>query len=178
MPAPRTCCFAVDPKNLAEGWFRRRVLRPLLEQLRQGATPEGLAASCAVGVVIGVNPILGSTTILCVAAGALGRLNHVALQLANHVVYPLELILMPVFVRLGEWLFRLDPVPLNPVTLVQEFSTGPVVFLRKFGGSGLAGVAVWLALGVPAGFLGAQILKSIFRRLAKRKGQEIHDSQE
>lgn len=168
----------MDPKVLAEGWFRRRVLRPLLEQLRQGATPEGLAASCAVGVVIGVNPILGSTTVLCLAAGALGRLNHVALQLANHLVYPLELILLPGFVRLGEWVFRLDPVPLNPITLVQEFLTGPVVFLRKFGGSGLAGIAVWLVLGVPAGFLGARILKTIFRHLAERKGRESNGKTE
>ncbi len=168
----------MDPKVLAEGWFRRRVLRPLLEQLRQGATPEGLAASCAVGVVIGVNPILGSTTVLCLAAGALGRLNHAALQLANHLVYPLELVLLPVFVRLGEWVFRLDPVPLNPITLVQEFMTGPMVFLRKFGGSGLAGVAVWLVLGVPLGFLGARILRAIFQRLANRQGRKSHVSNE
>ena len=161
----------MDRKQFPEGWFRRHLLRPLLNQLRRGATPEGLAVSCAVGVVIGVNPVLGSTTVLCLVAGALGGLNHVALQTINHLVYPLQLILLPVFVRLGEWIFRLDPVPLNPITLVREFMTGPTVFVRKFGGSGLAGVAVWSALAMPTGFLAARVLTAIFRPLAKRKGR-------
>ena len=40
-------------------FFRRRVLGPVLDLLRQGITPEKVALSIAFGVVLGVFPALG-----------------------------------------------------------------------------------------------------------------------
>jgi hypothetical protein len=81
--------------------------------LRAGLTPEKLAWSLAAGVVVGVNPLLGSTTIMAVAVAALFRLNVVASQVSNHAMYPLELALFPVFVKLGSILFATERLPLD-----------------------------------------------------------------
>ena len=94
-------------------FIRRRVVGPVLQLLRIGATPERLAWSIAVGVVIGVNPLLGSTTVLALAVTPLFRLNVVASQFGNHLVYPLELLLFPVFIRVGSLLFRTERMPLE-----------------------------------------------------------------
>ena len=46
--------------------FRCRVLRPLLRLLRGGVTPRRLAWSLAMGIVIGINPTVGFTSVVVI----------------------------------------------------------------------------------------------------------------
>jgi uncharacterized protein (DUF2062 family) len=48
------------------GFWRRRVLDPVVFLLAQGLAPDALALSLAVGLVLGLFPIIGATTALCV----------------------------------------------------------------------------------------------------------------
>jgi uncharacterized protein (DUF2062 family) len=131
------------------GFWRRRVLDPVVSLLVQGLSPETLALSLAVGLVCGLFPIIGATTALCVLAGSAFRLNHVAVQLANYLVYPLQLPLILAFVRLGEGLLRAPRVTFDPVTLVRHFQRDPAGFLREFGLTGVHGILGW-SLVAPA----------------------------
>ena len=81
-------------------FLRRRLADPVLALLKQGLTPEKLALSLALGAILGVFPVLGATTALCLGAGLAFRLSHPALQIANLAVYPLQIPLILVFVRL------------------------------------------------------------------------------
>ncbi len=110
--------------------YRRAVL-PFLALLRMGATPERLAWSIAAGLVIGINPLLGSTTLLCLAVASLFRLNIAASQLANHIVYPLQFLLVVPFIRLGSRLFHTAPLPLSPGRLLHEARLHPVSLTRQ-----------------------------------------------
>ena len=85
--------------------IRRRLTQPFLDLLRRGITPEKIALTVALGLVLGVTPVIGSTTLLCTAAALLLRLNLAAIQLVNGLVYPLQLILIVPFLRAGAWLF-------------------------------------------------------------------------
>ena len=125
------------------GFWRRRIRDPLVSLLAQGLTPERLALSLALGLVLGLFPILGATTLLCLAAGFAFRLNHVALQLANHLAYPLQLPLIPVFVRLGEGLAGARHVTFDPRVLVRQLERDPAGFVREFGLTGLHGALGW-----------------------------------
>ncbi len=125
------------------GFWRRRIRDPLVSLLAQGLTPERLALSLALGLALGLFPIIGATTLLCVAAGFAFRLNHVALQLANHLAYPLQLLLIPAFVRLGERVVGARPVPFDPHALVRHFERDAAGFLREFGLTGLHGILGW-----------------------------------
>lgn len=124
-------------------FLRRRLVEPLLALLKQGTSPERLSLSIAFGVTLGVFPILGSTTLLCFAAGVVFRLNHPALQLINYVVYPLQIPLILVFVRLGENLLGASPMTFSPLALADEFRAGPAEFLKEFGLTGLRAVFAW-----------------------------------
>jgi uncharacterized protein (DUF2062 family) len=95
------------------GFLHRRLVRPLLDLLRQGVTPEKIALSVALGLVLGVFPVLGSTTALCALAALMLRLNLPAIQIINYFVYPLQLALLLPFFRFGEWLFRAPHLPLS-----------------------------------------------------------------
>jgi uncharacterized protein (DUF2062 family) len=131
------------------GFWRRRVRDPLVSLLRQGLDPGALALSLAAGLVLGLFPIIGATTVLCLAAGFAFRLSHVALQLANHLAYPLQLVLIPAFVRVGETLLGAPHVTLNPLALVRHFQRDAPGFLREFGLTGLHGILGWAVVAPP-----------------------------
>jgi uncharacterized protein (DUF2062 family) len=147
------------------GFWRRRVGDPLVSLLAQGLTPERLALSLSVGLALGLFPVVGVTTVLCLAAGFAFRLNHVALQLANHLVYPLQLPLVLVFVRLGERLVGAPRVTFDPLALVRHFQRDAFGFLREFGLTGLHGILGW-TLVAPALLAAAfYALRPLLRRL-------------
>src|SRR5205823_6730685 len=79
----------------------RKIFLSILDMLRQGITPERIALSIALGGVLGVFPVLGSTTILCAAAAFVLRLNLAAMQVVNLLVYPLQLLLFLPFLQAG-----------------------------------------------------------------------------
>jgi uncharacterized protein (DUF2062 family) len=87
------------------GFLTRRLVRPLLELLRQGVTPEKLSLSIALGTVLGLIPVIGVNTALCAVVALVWRLNLPAIQLVNYFVYPLQLALLLPFFRAGEKLF-------------------------------------------------------------------------
>ena len=81
--------------------------------LKMGADPDKLAWSLALGVVVGVNPLLGSTTLVVLGLAAVFRLNFVASQVGNHAMYPVEILLFPVFIKAGDMVFGTEKLPLE-----------------------------------------------------------------
>ena len=95
------------------GWLGTRVRDPILRMLQQGLSPEGLAWSLSVGIALGSIPLFGTSTALCVGVALVFRLNQPAMQLANYLAYPLQLLLILPFIRLGEKLFGARSMPLS-----------------------------------------------------------------
>ena len=142
---------------------------PLLALLRQGATPEQLAWSLAVGVVIGINPLIGSTTLLCLAVAFLFRLNIIASQLANHLSYPLELLLLIPFLRVGSLLFRTRRMPFSPEMLLHMARTEPLETTKILWSWEWHALVIW---AVSAAFIMPAIALSVtplLRRMLRRQ---------
>lgn len=154
----------------APGWWRRRVVAPVLAQLRQGVTPEQIALTIALGAVLGVFPILGACTALCAVAGVALRLNQPLIQLVNYLVYPLQFVLLIPFYRAGERLFGAEPVPIVDVAaLAARFGADPWQFILDYGQVGLYGIAVWLLVAPPAAALLYLTLKPVLVRLRRSR---------
>ena len=145
-------------------FFRRRILAPILDLLRQGITPEKIALSIAFGIVLGVFPALGWTTLLCVIAAAWLRLNLPAMQLVNLLVYPLQLILLVPFLRAGELLFRSHPMGLSLPQIVGLIHAGMWQAIKVLWVATVHGIVVWAILALPAIFLTYKVLAPLLRR--------------
>jgi uncharacterized protein (DUF2062 family) len=130
-------------------FWERKIVQPLLDLLAQGMTSEEIALSVALGVVLGVFPILGFPTLFCVLAALVLRLNAPALQFVNYLVYPLQLALLIPFVRLGGWLFH--PTPASSPMLGVLAAT-------------LHTVVAWFCVCAPAGLLLYVFLAAVLRR--------------
>jgi uncharacterized protein (DUF2062 family) len=127
---------------LSEFW-RRRVLGVVIAQLRQGITPQKIALTIAIGCVLGVFPVLGSTTLLCFLAGVLLKLNQPIIQLVNYLIYPLQFAGIYFFIRIGEWITRTPPLQFSIAGLIQQFRDAPLHFFAQFGMTALQGVLAW-----------------------------------
>ena len=146
-------------------FFRRKILAPLLEQLRQGASPDRLGWSVSLGLACGLFPILGTTTILCGIVGTALRLNHVAMQTANYLAYAPQLALIPVFIRLGEKISGATPLAIDLALMKARFTESPALFFHDFGAAAGHGVLAWLiVMPIPA-WIGAKALGRIFGRM-------------
>ncbi len=130
---------------MRETVWRRKVVRPILEFLRQGLTPEKLSFTIALGITLGVTPVLGSTVLLCTLAAIAFRLNLAAIQLVNWMVYPFQLALLIPFYRLGGWIFRTPPFELSVVSLLALIRTNLFHAIAMLWTVTLHAVVAWLA---------------------------------
>jgi len=148
-------------------FWQRRIVAPIVAQLTQGVTPQRIALTIALGLMLGVFPILGSTTVLCGLAAVFLRLNQPIIQLVNYLGYPLQVALLIPFYRAGEHLLGRAPIPLSVPLLFQRFSADFWQFLRDFGMIAVGGILVWLILAPPISALVYFSVLPALRRLAR-----------
>jgi hypothetical protein len=117
----------------------------------------------ACGIILGVFPVLGATTILCGMAAIIFRLNLPAIQLANYMVYPLQLVLLIPFFHLGDLLFQVEPLPLSTQELITLLRSDLWGTIRAFWNTTLRAIVAWLLVSLPTFF----ILHFIFVRFIK-----------
>lgn len=149
--------------------FHRWVIRPIANQLRQGTSPEKLSWSVSLGLTLGIFPIMGSTSLVCLFIGHLFRLNQPILHLFKTFTYPLQLALILVYIRLGQ---QLNGVPLIKFSIPQmlgQFKDDPAQFARDFGMAALYGIEAWaisaLFLIPILYFISLPILKKLLGKL-------------
>jgi hypothetical protein len=145
-----------------------RWLKPFIQLLRQGVSPEKIALTIALGIILGVTPVLGSTTLLCTFAAIAFRLNLPAIQLVNGAVYPLQLILLIPFYRLGAWIFRADAstISLGGVTALIREGVGHA--MRTLWVVTMHALLAWLGLGM----VSLAILYAVLVPFVRQFGEE------
>jgi uncharacterized protein (DUF2062 family) len=156
---------------MSKGFFERRIVRPVLDLLHQGTKPEEIALSIAVGLMLGIFPALGSTTLLCFLAALIFRLNLPAIQLVNYVVYPMQLSLLLPFIRAGEFLFRSPRVALSLVQIVAMIKASAWHAMKLLWISTIQAIVVWALIAPLVIYVANSILAPLLRKLALQTGQ-------
>jgi uncharacterized protein (DUF2062 family) len=140
--------------------------------LKHGADPDRLAWSLALGIVIGINPLLGSTTLVVLALAAIFRLNLVASQVGNHSMYPMQLLLFPVFIKLGSMVFGTDRLPIHGKELYEAVKHHPWDTTKLLWTWEWHALIVWVvvaAVALPAIAMGVKpVLEKMARRMKRR----------
>ncbi len=148
-----------------------RWLKPFIQLLRQGVSPEKIALTIALGVILGVTPVLGSTLLLCTLTAIVLRLNLPAIQLVNGAVYPLQFILLIPFYRLGAWMFGADASTISLQGVVALIRAGVGQAVRTLWVVTMHALVAWLALGAVASALLYAVLVPLLRQLWRESGQ-------
>lgn len=158
-------------KNGIRNFFDRALITPLINFLKQGLSPQKLAISVALGLVLGTFPMLGATTLLCTAAALMFRLNMPSIQLINYFAYPLQLALFIPFIRMGEVLFNEQPIPLDLVQIFAMLQDDMLGAIQSLWWTNMHAIVVWCIIAPPVAAIVYYSVHPVFVRLAPQKSE-------
>jgi len=144
-----------DPLETAKQWTASCV--------RQGISPRRLALTLSLGFAIGCVPVVGIPTLVCTALALALRLNLPAIQVANYLAMPVQLLLIIPFVRLGGWLFDVGPIRASQIKALLH--TSPIDVVSQLSGLFGHALAAWLLLAIPFVALLTLTLTAVLRRV-------------
>ena len=145
--------------------------RTAMHWLSKGVSPRRLALTLALGFAIGCIPVVGVPTVLCAALALALRLNLPAIQAANYVAMPLQLLLIVPFVRFGGWLVAAQPLRLLASRALLHFA-GPAAHFGNLAGQALL---AWLLAAIPAVALMTGMFTMMLRRIPLINAAEAGD---
>lgn len=148
----------------------KKIKDTVVAQLTQGASPEKLAQSLSAGLLIGCFPLLGFTTAIAGVVGLVFKLNHIVIQTANYMMYPVQILLIPVYIKLVSLIVDVGDVPLRPDLILEAFNRDWQSFLKTYAMVGLYAVCLWLLLSSVLFFILTKIFVPAIQRLHKFKG--------
>jgi uncharacterized protein (DUF2062 family) len=150
--------------------FRCRILRPLLRLLQTGADPRRLAWSLAIAIVIGINPLLGTTTVCMLLIAWVFQLNHVATQIGIHTVSPLQWLLFIPFVNLGIIVFRGRPLSMSKAEILRLSEHHPLRLIHLLWQWEWHALIIWAVFAaILAPILASQIRKALVLSMRRHK---------
>jgi len=161
---------------IRHGFFHRQVVAPIVALLTQGISPEKIALSVAFGIVLGIFPVLGATTVLCAVAALIFRLNPPAIQVVNYVIYPVQLFLLVPFIRIGEKLFRVAPLQLSLTQILAMVRADLPHAISTLWLAEMHAMAVWLLIASPAVLLIYFLLSWALRQVSAVSGSHSNTS--
>lgn len=130
-------------------FWQRRVREPIIALFTQGITPDRVALTLAVGTACSLFPFLGFTSLLNLGVGLWLRLNQPILQTLNQLLGPVHLVMIVLYVRLGEWLWRMQDDRFTVGEMLRVFREASLgEFLHHFGWAGIHAFTAW-ALTTP-----------------------------
>jgi uncharacterized protein (DUF2062 family) len=151
-------------------FFQRRLVRPIVDLLTQGITPEKVALSVAIGLVLGVFPALGWTTLLCLVVALWLKLNVPAMQLVNYLAYPLQLVLLVPFIRAGEFLFRAPKLAISLPQILAMVKADVWHAITALWVATMHAIVAWAVVAPIAVWVIYKLLAPVVRRLAMVSG--------
>lgn len=144
----------------------KKILDPIVGFLKAGISPAQLAIAFSLGLVVGIIPLLGATTLLCTVLAFAFRLNMAVLQLANYLVFPLQLLLFIPFFKAGGYLLSPLQVPASVAQIREMFQADFFGAIQQLWVANLQALLVWFLLAVPLYLLLYFLLLQIFKRMA------------
>ncbi len=146
-------------------FLRQRIVEPLLGQLTQGVSPERLALAVTLGVIIGCFPVLGTTTLICVAVAWALKLNQPATQVGNFIATPLVVAFYVPLFDLGAWLFSAPPVGFTLSQIKAELKADVLATMQHYAWANARAVVAWAMLALPVAAALYWSLRFVLRRV-------------
>lgn len=156
-------------KNVADSRFRKLIIIPLENFLRQGLAPEMISRTIASALFIGTIPVPGVSTLLCTLLAAGFKMNLALIQVVNYLVFPLQLLLFLPFVNLaarisGKGIFLEIPHLMEQMTVGNWQNASAELFLMI-----AATLLVWIVIMFPVSLLSYFGLNPVVAFIKKRR---------
>ncbi|TPX67416.1 hypothetical protein SpCBS45565_g03804 [Spizellomyces sp. 'palustris'] len=133
-------------------------------------SPDKLSLTITLAVVCGLFPVLGVTSLLCLAAAWRFGLNTPVMQAINLLLTPADVALSLPFMRFGEHILHREPLPLSPADLFAHlkqvgFWSGASTIITGLG----CAILGWAVAMAPVGTVIYYALRPLVRRIMLKK---------
>jgi len=145
--------------------IKTRFLIPFRLLPEKGLSPEKLAFAVTTGIISGLFPVIGATTLISLLLTFIFRQNLLIVQSVQWLLGLFQILLIIPFMQLGASILDQQTVHFSIVQIKLAFQPGILAGLKSIGIFHLYGILSWALLSIPAG----AGLYFIFLNLFKRK---------
>lgn len=144
--------------------IRNKFLIPFRLVPAEGLSPEKLAFSVTIGIICGIFPVLGTTTILSLLLTGLFRQNLLVVQSVQWTMALFQIILIIPFMQFGSFLLDQQQLQINIEQVKLAFHPGMIAGIKTIGIFHLYGILTWSLLLFPLAVASYFICLNIFKR--------------
>ena len=144
----------------------------VVEWLKCGISPRRLAFTLALGFAIGCIPVLGVTTAICALVAMLLGLNMPAIQAANWLAMPLQVVLLIPFLKLGQWLFPASSIVFTRDEMLGRIQAAPWQTVEQMGGLFGHALLAWMITAAPLLLVMTALLTPLMHWVTKRIAEQ------
>jgi uncharacterized protein (DUF2062 family) len=128
-----------------------------------------LALSIAIGIIGGAFPVLGLASYICLMLTLTLKQNILIVQVVNWLVYPIQILLLIPFMKLGNSIFSSTEITITIHQVVVAFQSGIMSGIKLIGIISLYGVIAWAVIAVPTTFILYFLFLFLFRNVNRFK---------
>lgn len=134
-------------------WIRRKILIPIRSALKNGMSQRKLAISLALGIILGLIPFYGLTTILVGVVAFALRLDMVVMQAVHYIVHPIQIALFIPFFKAGNFFLSDSTVDFTFKEYISLFKSDFWMALNELWKVNLSAIAIWIVISIPMFYL-------------------------
>jgi uncharacterized protein (DUF2062 family) len=143
---------------------KKKLFQSLSKLLKQGLSPAKLSLVVALGIILSIFPVLGTTTLICTLVSIFFNLNLPAMQLANYAAFPFQIILFFPFLKLGETVSKVSLDPLSKIQLISTFDEGIFYAIEKLSNYLLVACLGWSLAVLPIYIILYFLMSSLLKK--------------
>lgn len=148
---------------------KHKILIPFHLVPKDGISPENLAFSVTLGIISGIFPIIGMTTVLSIVLTMLFRQNLLVVQSVQWILALVQVLLIIPFMQFGAYIVNAQTLHISMAQINHAFQPGILSGIKTVGIFHLYGILTWLILVIPAGAISYFGFLLIFQRKAKNQ---------
>ena len=144
--------------------IKTRFLIPFHLLPANGLTPEKLAFSVTLGIISGLFPVIGTTTLLSLLLTLLFRQNLLVVQSVQWILALFQILLIIPFMQLGAFILNQHGVHVSIDEIKHAFQPGFLEGIKSVGVFHLYGLLSWAIVSIPVGAVSYFTFLAIFKR--------------
>ena len=144
--------------------IKDKILIPFRLVPKEGLSSEKLAFSITIGIVCGIFPVIGTTTILSLLLTLLFRQNLLVVQSVQWIIALIQILLIIPFMRFGAYLLNQEILPINIEQIRLAFQPGMLAGIKTIGIFHLYAIFTWTILVIPVGAVSYYTFLSFFQK--------------
>lgn len=153
--------------NIADS-VKHKILIPFRLVPKDGLSPENLAFSITLGIISGIFPVVGMTTLLSIALTMLFRQNLLIVQSVQWILALVQIMLIIPFMQFGAYILNIHALHISMAQINHAFQPGFLSGIKTVGIFHLYAILTWLILVIPASAASYYGFLLIFQRKSKK----------